>query len=95
MLNLNQSYLSESETNKIKTWLSMPEAELFKRAIASEIAQAQVEGANFYTSKQRNDLNVQRSEERFKYADDLQCILDKMAECLEEKYQFINVNINP
>lgn len=95
MLNLNQSYLSESETNKIKAWLSLPEAELFKRAIASEVAKAQVEAANFYTSKLRNESNVERAERAFKYADDRQCVLDAMTECLAEDYQFINLNINP
>lgn len=95
MLNLNKSFLSDSDKTKIQAWLSLPAADLFKGAIASEIAQAQVEGANLYTSKDRNDLNIRRANEAFKRADDLQCVLDAMGACSSPDYQFISVNINP
>jgi len=95
MLNLNKSFLSDSDKTKIQTWLSLPAADLFKGAIASEIAQAQVDAVNLYTSKDRNDLNIRRANEQFKKADDLQCVLEAMDACSNPDYQFIAVTINP
>lgn len=95
MPNQNQQYLSESETSKIKSWLSLPDAQLFKRAISAEILLHQFEGAKFQTAKDRKPDNAERAARAFKYADDLQCIVDKMTECLAEEYRFYNIQINP
>lgn len=94
-MNLNQQSLSESETLKIKDWLSLPEAELFKRAIASEALKFQAQGCDLYSSKDNNELNIRRAEECFKRADRLQCIVEKMNKCLTEDAAFFVATINP